>query len=164
MSFLTKWNFILTSLFVTISCFLIWLSRWQRSSYSDSSRLAGVMLSMLVDHSQPSDRFGPVGFGACSSEHDSVQRVRFSHQPKQVQQKRHRFTPKQRHSIASLQDYRCFICDNRLDSDLKDTDIDHIHPLGLGGKDWPHLENLCALHAACHRRKTELERARARRY
>ncbi len=76
--------------------------------------------------------------------------------------KRHRFTEKQRHYVASLQNYSCFLCGAQFCHDLKDMDIDHILALERGGTDWPDLTNLSALCVACHRRKTILERQRAK--
>ncbi len=152
MTLFTKRNLLFVSLFVTASCFVIWLSRRvRRSPYSDTAQFGGVLLSMMVDHSSPSPpysgRSGPIF-------------VEETVRTAPIKQKRHRFTNKQRHYVASLQNYNCFICAARLSRDLKDADIDHILPLSSGGSDWPDLSNLAALHAACHRRKTELERTR----
>jgi hypothetical protein len=158
MTFFTKWNFVLVSLFVTGACFLIWLSRWARGSYSDGARLGGILLSMLVDHTTPPR---PVSSNTLQTKQffqkSNPQSPLLIPRPK-----RHRFTSKQRHYIASLQDYSCYLCGDRLCNDLKDMDIDHILALERGGKDWPDLTNLCALCVACHRRKTILERQRTK--
>jgi len=156
MTFFTKWNFVLVSLFVTGSCFLIWLSRWTRGSYSDSARLGGIMLSMLVDHTVP-----PPGVSA-KTQHSHPTSVPRSIPNVVPHIKRHRFTQKQRHYVASLQNYSCFLCGDQFCHDLKDMDIDHILALERGGRDWPDLTNLSALCVACHRRKTILERQRAK--
>ena len=155
MTLFTKRNLLFVSLFVAGCCFLIWLSRRAKigSPYYDTAKFGGVMLSMMADHSTPS-----IVYGGNTQPREIF--VEEPVRPVNVQPKRHRFTQKQRHYIASIQGYSCFICSNQLSKDLKDTDIDHILPLNLGGNDWPDLSNLAALHAACHRRKTQLERSR----
>ncbi len=148
--FFTRWNFVLVSLFVTGCCFLIWLSRWTRGSCSDSARLGGIMLSMMVDHTTP----------AISSSMSSQPLTRSVPASQPPPPKRHRFTQKQRHYVASVHNYCCFLCGASFCQDLKDMDIDHILALESGGSDWPDLTNLSALCVPCHRRKTQLERQR----
>lgn len=168
-SLFTKWNLILVVVFVLVTFLLIWFTRQQsRNPYSDAARLSGIMLSMLADSSRQQS-FGPpialtrfdqdfggnVGYTGYKTNNPTAVKV------EAVKTKRHRFSQKQRHYIASLQNYRCFICENQLADDLSDTDIDHILSLKLGGRDWPCISNLSALCTSCHRRKTILERKRA---
>jgi len=148
-SLFTKWNLALIVLFVVVACFLVWLSRRVRNKYSDVGRFGGVMLSMMADHSRPTN------FGTNAMQEPES--------PRSCAVKRHRFTPKQRHYIASIQGYNCFLCNGKLSRDLTDADIDHIMPLSLGGRDWPNIDNLALLHTSCHRKKTIEERARAKR-
>ena len=148
----TKWNLVLIVLFVAVACFLVWLSRRARNKYSDVGRLGGVMLSMMTDHSRPTPSFD--GSNSMQQQAES---------PRSCVVKRHRFSQKQRHYIASIQGYNCFLCNRKLSRDLHDADIDHILPLSLGGRDWPNIDNLALLHTMCHRKKTIEERARAKR-
>jgi 5-methylcytosine-specific restriction endonuclease McrA len=115
------------------------------------------MLSMLVDH-----KTSPMSAGAANSRQASFPRYSPVPALPVLRPKRHRFTQKQRHYVASLQDYNCYLCGDQFCHDLKDMDIDHILALERGGKDWPDLTNLSALCVACHRRKTILERERAK--
>jgi hypothetical protein len=62
--------------------------------------------------------------------------------------------------LHSKQSGKCFICDEPIELEVHQVDIDHIIPLNLGGKD---IENNFAItHASCNREKqdTNLEIAR----
>jgi len=157
MSLFSKWNLFHIGVFVGMCCLALWLSKQaQQNPCSDVGRMAGVLLSICADHSRPTAIGGAYIPTRKEEEHRS------SADTKRVQikrkRRRHRFTKKQRHLIASMQDYRCFICNGNLRRDLTDSDIDHILPLSKGGADWPDLENLSCIHTSCHRRKTILER------
>lgn len=53
--------------------------------------------------------------------------------------------------LLELQGGKCFICGDPLDLKLEQVDVDHVEPLGAGGKDNP--DNFALAHAQCNRSK-----------
>lgn len=51
------------------------------------------------------------------------------------------------------QNYKCFICEERLDPNVHEFDIDHIIPLNQGGRDYEN--NLAITHRSCNRSKQD---------
>lgn len=68
---------------------------------------------------------------------------------------------KLREKLMAIQHNTCFICGLPIDTDLHNTNIDHIRPLANGGKD--DLQNFAITHEACNKSKqdADLEVARA---
>ncbi|MDO4952989.1 MAG: HNH endonuclease signature motif containing protein [Synergistaceae bacterium] len=66
-----------------------------------------------------------------------------------------------RQTLCEQQSHKCFICGEDIDLDMHKVNIDHIHPLGGGGKDSP--ENFAITHERCNKSKqdSDLEVARA---
>jgi hypothetical protein len=55
--------------------------------------------------------------------------------------------------LSSIQSSICFICQNRIDLDIQETNIDHIIPLANKGKDSE--ENFAITHAPCNKSKQD---------
>lgn len=55
--------------------------------------------------------------------------------------------------LLKNQEGKCFICGDIIDIDLQSTDIDHIIPLALGGKD--KRSNFAITHRTCNRQKQD---------
>lgn len=55
--------------------------------------------------------------------------------------------------LAEIQSCKCYICQNDIDVDLQETDIDHIIPLVNRGKD--DKTNFALTHASCNRSKSD---------
>ena len=73
--------------------------------------------------------------------------------------KRRHWSQRSKWKLGRMQFFKCSICREMLDENAQ---IDHVLPLGDGGKD--DFSNLQLLHTNCHSLKTALENsARARR-
>ncbi|PCJ33005.1 MAG: hypothetical protein COA93_08555 [Alphaproteobacteria bacterium] len=55
--------------------------------------------------------------------------------------------------LCNIQNYKCFICEEKIDLDLHKTNIDHIVPLANKGKDAE--ENFAATHESCNKSKQD---------
>ncbi len=54
-------------------------------------------------------------------------------------------------TLHSTQGGNCFICEQPIDLDIQETDVDHVEPLAVGGHDDP--TNFAVTHASCNRSK-----------
>ena len=57
--------------------------------------------------------------------------------------------------LYNIQNRICFICGNRIDLDIQETNIDHIIPLANKGKD--EKENFALTHASCNKSKQDAD-------
>jgi len=55
--------------------------------------------------------------------------------------------------LLEQQNHRCFICEEPLDPNIHEIDIDHVIPLSQGGKD--NENNLAITHRSCNRSKQD---------
>ena len=55
--------------------------------------------------------------------------------------------------LWTIQNHRCFICEDQIDLDVQTTNIDHIHPLVTGGKD--EESNFGITHEHCNKSKKD---------
>ncbi|MEM4282787.1 MAG: HNH endonuclease signature motif containing protein [Candidatus Woesearchaeota archaeon] len=60
---------------------------------------------------------------------------------------------KLKRELLEIQKGVCFICEDAIDLKIQDTEIDHIVPLAIGGKD--EKNNLAVTHAKCNREKED---------
>lgn len=51
--------------------------------------------------------------------------------------------------LFSIQQGKCFICQQNIDLDIHETDVDHVVPLANKGKD--DMSNFALTHAPCNR-------------
>lgn len=57
--------------------------------------------------------------------------------------------------LLEIQNHKCFICGEIIDLDINKTNIDHIKPLALGGKDDP--SNFAITHEHCNKSKQDAD-------
>lgn len=57
--------------------------------------------------------------------------------------------------LWEIQNHRCFICGEPIDLDISKTNIDHIKPLALGGKD--DTSNFAITHEHCNKAKQDAD-------
>ena len=57
--------------------------------------------------------------------------------------------------LWEIQNHKCFICEQEMDLDINDTNIDHIRPLANGGKDDP--SNFAIAHEHCNKSKQDAD-------
>jgi len=54
-------------------------------------------------------------------------------------------------TLLSTQQGKCFICEQPLDLQIQESDVDHVEPISLGGRDDD--TNFAVTHATCNRSK-----------
>jgi hypothetical protein len=54
-------------------------------------------------------------------------------------------------TLFSTQGGNCFICERPVDLEIQETDVDHVEPISIGGRDDP--ANFALTHASCNRSK-----------
>lgn len=59
------------------------------------------------------------------------------------------------HKLWDIQNHKCFICEQDIDIDLNNTNIDHIRPLANNGKD--ELSNMAITHEHCNKSKQDAD-------
>ena len=58
-------------------------------------------------------------------------------------------------NLWEIQNHKCFICEQEIDLDINNTNIDHIRPLANGGKDEP--SNFAITHEHCNKSKQDAD-------
>ena len=58
-------------------------------------------------------------------------------------------------NLWNIQNHKCFICEQEIDLDINNTNIDHIRPLANGGKDEP--SNFAITHEHCNKSKQDAD-------